>query len=108
MLIINIKKKTQEIFLRKWQLAPANTSSLTRGVINQLRQQVFPPMPPLIQQNPVSQQPFVLQEIRITKTSAFGGPLVLPFQALFCRPPQGAERDIVLGQQELTFCARFI
>lgn len=107
-LVMSLKKKTQEIFLEKWQLAPANTLNLTRGVINQLRQQVPPPMPPLIQQNPASQQPFVLQEIRITKTSAFGGPLVLPFQAFFCRPPQGAEGDIVLGPQQLTFCARFI
>ena len=76
-LVMGIKKKTQEVFLEKWQVAPAN-------------------------------RPFVLQEIRITKTSAFGGPLVLPFEALFCRPPQGAEGDIVLGQQQLTFCARFI
>lgn len=76
-LVMSLKKMTQEIFLEKWQSAPANT---------------------LIQQQPVSQQPFVLQEIRITKTSVFGGPLVLPFEALFCRPPQGAVQREILFQ----------
>ena len=81
-LVMGIKRKTQDIVLEKWHLAPANTQSVSR--------------------------PFVLQDIRITKASAFGGPLVLSFEALFCRPSQGTEVDIVLDQQQLTSCARFI
>jgi hypothetical protein len=43
----------------------------------------------------------VQQEILIAKTMVSGRPLVMPFEALFCHPPQGAERDIVLNTQNL-------
>ena len=101
-LVLSINKSQRTALLQKWQLAPVNTPQpMTRAVLNRLRRQVPPPMPPLLQQMPRSQQPYIRQEIQMTQTTMTGGPLVLPFEALFCRPPQGTETDITLNQQEL-------
>lgn len=101
-LVLSINKSQRTALLQKWQLAPVNTPQpMTRAVLNRLRRQVPPPMPPLLQQMPRSQQPYIHQEIQMTQTTMTGGPLVLPFEALFCRPPQGTETDITLNQQEL-------
>ena len=98
-LLLSINKNQRTALLEKWQLAPTNTPQpMTRITPNRLRQQVPPPMPPLVRQ---IQQPFAHQEIQLTQTTMTGGPLVLPFEALFCRPPQGTEVDITLAQQEL-------
>ena len=101
-LLLSINKNQRTALLEKWQLASTNTPRpMTRTTPIQLRQQVPPPMPPLVRQIPMAQQPFAHQEIQLTQTSRTGGPLVLPFEALFCRPPQGTEADITLAQQEL-------
>jgi len=101
-LVLSINKSQRTALLQKWQLAPVNTPQpMTRAVLNRLRRQVPPPMPPLLQQMPRSQQPYIHQEIQMTQTTMTGGSLVLPFEALFCRPPQGTETDITLNQQEL-------
>jgi hypothetical protein len=42
----------------------------------------------------------------MTQTTVTGGPLVLPFEALFTRLPQGTEIDVTLNQQALIDCLR--
>ncbi|OXV10163.1 hypothetical protein Egran_02075 [Elaphomyces granulatus] len=99
-LVLSISTKRRTALLEKWQLAPANTPQpMTRATL---------PMPPLVQQMPTAQQPYAHQEIQLTQTTMTGGPLVLPFEALFCRPPQGTETDITLTQQELLPIIRLI
>lgn len=108
-LILSIKKRGRTVLLEKWQLAPptATGGMVTRSAINSLRQQNPSPMPPLIQQPASQQTPYSLQEIKITPTSASES-LMLPFEALFCRAPQGNETDIILSQQDLINCIRFV
>lgn len=104
-IILCVRKSQKKLLVEKWQLAPPGTPNpMTRAVVNQLQQQAPPAMPPLSKQLPAMQQPYAQQEIVVTRTAVAGGPLVLPFEALFCRPPQGMEGDIVLGDQALTFC----
>jgi hypothetical protein len=63
-LVLSINKNRRIALLEKWQLAPANTPQpMTRATLNQLRQQVPPPMPPLVRQMPTAQQPYAHQEI---------------------------------------------
>lgn len=42
---------------------------------------------------------FCIQEVIVTPTSIDGGPLVIPFRAMFDGQPTGAEGDIVIDHQ---------
>jgi hypothetical protein len=106
-LLISIKARTKEVRFEKWQLAPPNLTPLTRQRTNQLRQQANL-MAPLIQQQAASQSAFCHQEVIITPTSITGGPIVIPFRAIFDRQPTGAEGDIVINNQGFRAITRFI
>ncbi|KAG2016957.1 hypothetical protein GB937_005861 [Aspergillus fischeri] len=106
-LLISIKVRTKEVRFEKWQLAPPNLTPLTRQGINQLRQQANL-MPPLIQQQAASQLAFCHQEVIVTPTSITGGPLVIPFRAIFDRQPTGAEGDIIINNQDFRTITRFV
>ncbi|GKZ30213.1 hypothetical protein AbraIFM66950_008259 [Aspergillus brasiliensis] len=98
-LIVSIKSSARQVRLEKWQLIPPNMGRpATRQMIDQLRQEPDQ-MPPLVQQPANAQFAFPIQEVVITPTSITGQPLVLPFQALFDRRPDGNERDIVIDNQ---------
>lgn len=104
-LVMTVQKSHQKLLIEKWQLAQPNSPSpLTDAAALQLRQQVPPPLPPLTKQPRGTQRPFALQAIEVTPTGVSGAPLVLPFEALFCRPPQGNERDIIIISHMLTKC----
>lgn len=101
-LLFSIRKASKRVVVEKWQLAPPGTAApLTTNAINLLRQQQPTPMPPLVQQPAAMQLPYAAQEITIETNQIRGSPLIIPFQALFDRLPQGNEHDIVLGDQDL-------
>ncbi|GIJ98728.1 hypothetical protein Aspvir_000848 [Aspergillus viridinutans] len=106
-ILISIKAVTKQIRFEKWQLAPPNLPRPTRQAIAQLRQQPNL-MPPLVQQQANSQTAFCHQEVIVTPTSITGGPLVIPFRAMFDRQPTGAEGDIVINNQGFRTITRFV
>jgi hypothetical protein len=101
-LVISIKQTKVEFEL--WQLAPPNAPCpLTRVYIDSLRQRH---LPPLIQQAAGTQQIYSHHEVDVTSSGVAGAPqvhnapMVLPFQALFNRPPGLTEGDLVLRDQD--------
>ncbi|RHZ49643.1 uncharacterized protein CDV56_103353 [Aspergillus thermomutatus] len=59
------------------------------------------------QQPAASPQAYAAQTTEISSDTASGTPLVLPFEELFNRPPQGRETDIVLAEEQLRCCMRW-
>ncbi|KAJ5100717.1 hypothetical protein N7456_006769 [Penicillium angulare] len=93
-LIVGMKKRY--VSVEMWQLAPSNAPRpLTQQDIDTLRLQV-PPIPPMIQQQAVVQQPYCAQEVTISSSGVQGAPLIIPFYPFFDRPAQPGETDIVL------------
>ncbi|GIC87096.1 uncharacterized protein Aud_003477 [Aspergillus udagawae] len=105
-ILISIKAVTKQIRFEKWQLAPPNLRP-TRQALDQLRQQPNL-MPPLVQQQAHSQTAFCHQEVIVTPNSITGGPLVIPFRAIFDRQPTGAEGDIVINDQGFRTITRYV
>ncbi|KAJ9401514.1 hypothetical protein DTO282F9_1711 [Paecilomyces variotii] len=104
-LLMKVHQRSRTITLEKWQLAPPNTSPLTRASINAFRQAVPPTMPPLVRQIAVDQQPYCIQEITITRTAA-SAQLMLPFHALLDSAPVPPQSDLVFTQAELVLMAQ--
>jgi hypothetical protein len=109
-LVISIKQTKVEFEL--WQLAPANAPRpLTRACIDFLRQQR---LPPLIRQAAVTQQLYSHHEVDVTSSGVAGAPrvgnapMVLPFEALYNRPPGVTESDLVLSDQDFRRFVRTI
>ncbi|CAG8016442.1 unnamed protein product [Penicillium nalgiovense] len=99
-LVISISKRKDRVFTEIWQLAPPNSPRpLTRAYIQTLCQQ-SPNIPPLVQQQAVSQQAYCAHEIEISANGVTGAPLTLPFIAVYDRPPAQGEGDIVLTGQD--------
>lgn len=101
-LIISIKKAKVEFEL--WQLAPPNSPRpLTGAYVNSLRQRR---LPPLVQQAAGTQQTYSHYEVDVISSGVAGAPrihnapMVLPFEALYNRPPGPAEGDLVLSEQD--------
>lgn len=108
-LVISVNKVLKELIIEKWQLLPPfSPNPITRAALNQIRQQLPAPMPPRVHQPAATQRSYDAQVIKITANNITGAPLVLPFLALFDRPPSGNEADIVLGLQELRYCTRLL
>ena len=105
-LIMSVRRATRTIFMEVWQLAPPGTPRITRSIIDQFRSNNPLPMPPMVRQPAVSQQAYCIKELIITPTTVVGAPLILPFQAIFDRPPVGNEQDIVLNAAALMSIAR--
>lgn len=106
-LVISVNKTRKELIVEKWQLLPplsANPTDL--AALDQIRQELPAPLPPRLHQPAATQPSYDAQVIKITANNITGAPLVLPFLALFDRPPRGNEVDIVLGLQELRYCTR--
>ncbi|KAJ5682071.1 uncharacterized protein N7477_002011 [Penicillium maclennaniae] len=100
-LVIGIRRTKVEFEL--WELAPPNSPRpLTRGYIDSLRQRY---LPPLVQQTAGSQQMYSHHKVEVTSSGVVGAPrvdnapMVLPFEALYNRPPGVMEGDLVLGDQ---------
>lgn len=97
-LVISIKRTS--VSFEKWQLAPSNAPRpLTRRYIDTLRLQ-SPHIPPLSQQPATIQQAYSIHEVEVTSTRVDGAPMILPFLALYDRPPGPGEVDVVLGPQD--------
>ncbi|KAE8407527.1 hypothetical protein BDV37DRAFT_240439 [Aspergillus pseudonomiae] len=95
-IVILIIVKKNYMRFEKWQLVPANAPTpLTRGYLNQLRQQV-PNIPPLTTQPAVNQRPYAAQEVMVTPNSVTGAPMTIPFEALYDRGRGPAETDVVI------------
>ena len=106
-LVISVNKARKEPIVEKWQLLPPfSPNPITSAALDQIRQELPAPMPPRLHQPAATQQSYDAQVIKITANNITGAPLVLPFLALFDRPPKGNEADIVLGLQELRYCTR--
>lgn len=98
-LILTISESN--IRFEKWQLAPPNAPRpMSAEYIHALCQQ-SPPVPPLVQQPPETQQAYMAQEIEVNLAEAIGTSLVLPFAALFDQVPGPGDEDVVLGPQDL-------
>ncbi|KAE8331926.1 hypothetical protein BDV39DRAFT_167827 [Aspergillus sergii] len=65
-------------------------------------------MPPLVQQQANTPIAFCIQEVIVTPRSIEGGPLVIPFRAMFDRQPTGAEGDIVINHQGFRTITHFV
>jgi len=97
-LVISIKRT--RVSFEKWQLAPLNAPRpLSRAYIDTLRLQ-SPHIPPLLQQPATIQQPYSVHEVEVTSTRVDGAPMILPFSALYDRPPGPGEVDVVLNAQD--------
>ncbi|KAE8397553.1 hypothetical protein BDV37DRAFT_265471 [Aspergillus pseudonomiae] len=93
-ILISIKQATKEIRFEKWQLVPPNVSRpVTWQAIDQLRQQ------------PSQMTPLCPAAGERTIT---GGPLVIPFRAMFDRQPTGAEGDIFISYEGFQTITRFV
>ncbi|KAK6812994.1 hypothetical protein RU639_010809 [Aspergillus parasiticus] len=107
-ILVSVKAVAKSIRFEKWQLAPRNLPRpVTRQAIDQLRLQPNQ-MPPLVRQQANAQIAFCIQEVIVTPTSIDGGPLVIPFRAMFDRQPTGAEGDIVIDHQGFRDITRFV
>ncbi|KAB8256870.1 hypothetical protein BDV32DRAFT_160873 [Aspergillus pseudonomiae] len=109
-LVICIRKRVRQpvMLIEKWQLAPPTPRPLTRGVIQQLQRQVPYPMPPQIQQQPGSQYAYCAQSIEVTPQDLAGPSLILPFLAVFDRPPVAPEADLILTTEVLASCIQHL
>lgn len=97
-LVISIKRTS--VSFEKWQLAPSNDPRpLTRAYIDTLRLP-GPHIPPLFQQPATIQQAYSAHEVEVTSTRIEGAPMILPFAALYDRPPGPREVDVVLDPQD--------
>jgi hypothetical protein len=95
--VLVIDMKTSVIHFELYQLAPPNSPHpLTRQYIQSLCRQ-NPNMPPLTRQLVQTQQPYCSQAVTVTAAGVVGAPLILPFEALFCRPPIFPETDLVIS-----------
>ncbi|CAL5867975.1 uncharacterized protein PFLUO_LOCUS2198 [Penicillium psychrofluorescens] len=93
-LVVSIKKTKVEF--EKWQLAPPNAPRpLTRQYIDNLR--LGNQVPPLFQQPATTQQAYSALEVDVYVDDVVGEPMILPFHALYDRPPGPGEEDVVLG-----------
>lgn len=92
------------VVLEKWQLEPPNTTPKpkTGAVLWQLQQQIPPSLPvTTAQQAPATQrQPFCLQTIEITPTSATGAPLLLPSKHCLTSP-LGVQKETLLSTSRI-------
>ncbi|CAG7920170.1 unnamed protein product [Penicillium olsonii] len=96
------------IRIEKWQLAPPFAPRpLNEAYIESLREQ-YPPIPPLAEQLPAVQQAYSAQEIEVSGDRLAGGPLVLPFVALFDQLPGQGDHDVVLGEDNFRFVSCII
>lgn len=93
------------VVFEKWQLllpdAPANA---TREYTMSLGEKALH-MPPLVSQAAINQRCFCAQEVIVDRGCVVGGPMVLPFKALFDRDPGPSEVDVsitALDFQEIT------
>ncbi|GMG03514.1 unnamed protein product [Aspergillus oryzae] len=110
-LVLCIRKRAQQpvMLIEKWQLAPPTTPRpLTRRALQQLQQQVPYPMPPQVQQQPSSQSAYCAQSIEITPQAVTGPSLILPFLAVFGRPPVAPEADLILTTAMLASCIQHL
>ncbi|KAF7115783.1 hypothetical protein CNMCM5793_003423 [Aspergillus hiratsukae] len=105
-ILVSIKEVTKEIRFEKWQLVPPNVP-VTRQALHQLRQHQNL-MPPLVCQQANTQTAFCHLEVVVAPTGITGGPLVIPFRAMFDRQPMGAQGDIVINNQGLRDITRFV
>ncbi|KAJ9271764.1 hypothetical protein DTO212C5_2189 [Paecilomyces variotii] len=99
-IVMKVEARSRSILIEKWQLAPPNTPLLTQAILDGFRQSNPPALPPLVRQPAATQQAYSIQEITVTPTSATAQ-LVLPFHAMYDRPPVPPEADIVFTVQEL-------
>lgn len=107
-LLVSIKVNTKQILFEKWQLAPPSLPTpVTRQALHQLRQQQNL-VPPLVRQQAMNQTAFCHQEVLVTPAAITGGPLVIPFMAMFNAPPTGTQGDIIINQQAFRDFTRFV
>ncbi|GAD95790.1 predicted protein [Paecilomyces variotii No. 5] len=99
--IMTVRSQSRSILVEKLQLAPPNSPPLTRaGIIDGFRQSIPPALPPLVRQPAPTQQAYSIQGITVM-TAGATDQLVLPFLAVYDRPPVHPEGDIVVSMQEL-------
>ncbi|KAJ5946896.1 hypothetical protein N7454_003735 [Penicillium verhagenii] len=103
-LVITIKRT--KVTFEVWYLAPPNTPKpLTNARIHELQNLDLPPM---VHQFPNDQQAYCHHLVEVASAApgvqvpeVTGAPLVLPFEAIFCRPPAQGETDIILESRDL-------
>lgn len=89
-LVLSVSRSRSMVYLEKWQLMHPTLDGQ------------FSQTPALIRQSPSLQRPFVRQRVTLSCSSPSGDvPIVLPFEALFDRPPRGPEKDILLRKEDL-------
>ncbi|RHZ67515.1 uncharacterized protein CDV56_108288 [Aspergillus thermomutatus] len=83
----------------KWQLVPQNAPRpVTRAYINQLRANPAQHSP-TVTQAPPNRYAYSAHEVIVTETTVTDDPMILPFEALYERPPGPTERDFIITSQ---------
>ncbi|KAF7173838.1 hypothetical protein CNMCM5623_006051 [Aspergillus felis] len=91
-LVLGIHRQRRTLIIEKWE---QQERSLTH-------QRQLPRQPE------ASPQAYAAQTIEISSESVSGTPLVLHFEELLERPRQGREADIVVGEEQLRVCMRWV
>lgn len=99
-MVLLVGIKPHRVDLELWQLAPHSAPRpLTKAFMDSLCAQQ-PNMAPLSQQVATVQQPYCAHKVVITQGGSDGGPMVIPFQAFYDKPPTGQQSDFVLTDQD--------
>ncbi|GIJ86344.1 hypothetical protein Asppvi_005231 [Aspergillus pseudoviridinutans] len=91
-LVLGIHRQRRTLIIEKWE-------QQERSPIHQRQ---------LPRQPEASLHAHSAQTIEIRPESVSGAPLVLPFEELLERPRQGRETDIVLAEEQLRLCLRWV
>lgn len=101
-LVVSIRKGPRTLRSRKVAVgATKRARPLTRSAILRLQHQRALSMPLLTTQKASTQQTFASQKIEVASNGVTGGPLILPFVALWGRTAWASESDVVLDAQSL-------
>jgi hypothetical protein len=98
--VILATASTARVTFEKWMLMPSNAPNpAPPAYVAALRSRPVH-TPPLINQPAANQQLYSAQEVVVTPTGMTGSPMILPFQALYDRPPGPNESDITITAQD--------
>ncbi|KAJ5963493.1 uncharacterized protein N7479_003369 [Penicillium vulpinum] len=87
-----------EITFERWELAPVPVSYPLIDGLCQQNCSIPPPTPAVS-----VQQVYSAQQVHVSANQVLGAPLVLPFHAVYNRPPQEGEGDILIGKKDLEY-----
>ncbi|KAF4214439.1 hypothetical protein CNMCM5878_009249 [Aspergillus fumigatiaffinis] len=98
--VILVSASRDRVTFEKWMLMPPNAPNpAPPAYVAALRSRPVH-SPPLVNQPAASQQIYSAQEVVVTPTGVTGAPMILPFQALYDRPPGPNESDITITAQD--------